>query len=183
MNMKNIILSGLTATACALSAGAQAGPFDYIDYGFGKIDPDSSSSSDDYSSLSGAFQTSAGPFIALETTEYGELDVLAIGAGVYAPVGGQSNVFGMLQYIKADYGNNDETGFRISAGVRTTLTNRVELEGKIKHDDVYSQTDTSFAAALRYYVTPNFSVAANYDTAETNGNDLNAMFASLRLNF
>lgn len=181
--MKKILLSSLAATAFTLSMTAQADTFTYIDYGFGSIDPDYSVSDDDYASLSGAFETSSGPFIAFESTEYGSLDVMAVGAGAYTPIGSQSNLFGVLQYVKVDLGRTDETGFRLTVGVRSTLSDRVELEGKIKHDDVFSETDTSFAAAVRYYVTPNFSVAANYDVAEINSNDQNAMFASLRLSF
>ncbi|GAA0234062.1 hypothetical protein [Marinomonas primoryensis] len=180
--MKNILLASLAATACAFSFSAQAATFTYIDYGFGTIDPDNSTSSDDFSFLSGAFELSNGAFIAAESTEYGNLDVTAIGAGVYTPVGRASSLFGTLQFVQADWGNNnDETGYRFTAGLRSSLADRLEIEGKVKYDDVYTETDSSFAVALRYYVTKNFSIGANYDIAEFNGNDQNAMFASLRL--
>jgi len=180
--MKTILLSSLAAAACVLSISAQAATFTYIDYGFGKIDPDYSTSSDDFSSLSGAFELPNRVFVAAESTEYGNLDVTAIGAGVYTPVGRASNLFGTLQFVQADWGNNnDETGYRFAAGLRSSLADRLEIEGKIKYDDVYTDTDSSFAVALRYYVTRNFSIGANYDIAEFNGNDQNAMFASLRL--
>ncbi|NLQ17878.1 hypothetical protein HGG82_09585 [Marinomonas sp. M1K-6] len=181
--MKKILFSSLVASAFTLSMTAQADTFTYLDYGFGSIDPDYTVSDDDYSSLSGAFETSSGPFIAFESTEYGSTDVMAIGAGAYTPVGSQASLFGVLQYVKVDLGRTDETGFRVSLGLRSTLSDRVELEGKVKYDDVFAETDTSFAAALRYYVSKNFSIAANYDTAELAGNDQNAMFASLRLSF
>ena len=181
--MKKILLAGLAVTTLALSTGAQAATFTYIDYGFGKIDPDNSNPSDDgYSSLSGAFELSNGPFIAAESTEYGSLDVTAIGAGIYAPVGRASSLFGMLQLVKADWGNNnDETGYRFTAGLRSSLADRLEFEGKIKYDDVYRETDSSFALGLRYYMTKNFSIGANYDVAQFSQNDQNAFFASLRL--
>jgi hypothetical protein len=181
--MKKVLLASLAATACALSMGVQASTFTYIDYGLGTIDPDNSTSSDDFSSLSGAFELPNGVFIAAEATEYGNLDVTAVGAGVYTPVGRASSLFGVLQFIQADWGNNndDETGYRFTAGLRSSLADRLEFEGKVKYDDVYTETDSSFAVALRYYVTKNFSIGANYDIAEFNGNDQNAMFASLRL--
>ncbi|MFT4575018.1 hypothetical protein [Marinomonas primoryensis] len=180
--MKNILLASLAATACAFSFSVQASTFTYIDYGFGTIDPDNSTSSDDFSSLSGAFELSNGVFIAAESTEYGNLDVTAIGAGVYTPVGRASSLFGALQFVQADWGNNnDETGYRFTAGLRSSLADRLEVEGKIKYDDIYTETDSSVALALRYYVTKNFSIGANYDIAEFNSNDQNAMFASLRL--
>ncbi|NVK72424.1 hypothetical protein C0J08_07550 [Marinomonas sp. CT5] len=180
--MKKILLAGLAATTIALSTGAQAATFTYLDYGFGKIDPDNSNpSNDDYSSLSGAFELGNGPFIAAESTEYGDLDVTAIGAGIYAPVGRASNLFGTLQLVKADYGNNDETGYRFTAGLRSSLADRLEFEGKFKYDDVFRETDSSFALALRYYMTKNFSIGANYDVAQFAQQDQNAIFASLRL--
>ncbi|KZN13645.1 hypothetical protein [Marinomonas sp. TW1] len=180
--MKKILLSSLATAAVTLSTGTYAESlFTYLDYGFGKVDV--SSSDDGYTSLSGAFETSAGPYVAFESTEYGSLDVMAVGAGMYSGVGSQSNIFGQLQYVQVDIGRNDETGFRITAGVRTTISDRVELEGKFKYDDVFSDTDSSFAVAARYYVTKNFSVAANYDTAEIAGYNYDAMFASLRLSF
>jgi len=183
--MKKILLSSLAATAFTLSMTAQADTFTYIDYGVGNIDPDKSNPiDDDYSSLSVAFEVKNGTFVAAESTEYGSLDVIAIGAGIYTPIGRTSSLFGMLQFVEADWGNNnDETGYRFTAGLRSPIANRLEVEGKIKYDDVFTQTDSSFAFALRYYVAENFSVAANYDIAEINGNDQNAMFASLRLSF
>lgn len=182
--MKKLLISGLVAAAVSLPIAAQADTFTYIDYGFGSIDPDNSNpNNDDYTSLSGAFETSGGPFVAFESTEYGGTDVMAVGAGVFTPAGSQSTLYGALQFVKVDFGRTDETGFRVTLGIRSTLTDRVELEGKVKYDDVFSDTDTSFAAALRYYATRNFSIAANYDTAEIAGNNQNAMFASLRLSF
>ena len=181
--MKRVLLATFAAATLALSAAAQADTFTYIDYGLGKIDPDNSDPvDDDYSSLSGAFELGNGPFIAAESTEYGALDITAIGAGIYTPVGRASSLYGMLQFVQADWGNNnDETGYRFTAGLRSSLADRLEFEGKFKYDDVFTDTDSSFAVALRYYVTRNFSIAANYDIAQYNQNDQNAMFASLRL--
>jgi len=114
--MKKILLSSLATAAVTLSTGTYAESlFTFIDYGFGKVDV--SSSDDDYTSLSGAFETSGGPYVAFESTEYGSLDVMAVGAGVYSGVGSQSNVFGQLQYVEVDRGQNDETGFRLTAGI------------------------------------------------------------------
>lgn len=180
--MNKLLLTGFTAVAFTLSTAAQAESiFTFIDYGTGTVDVDSSD--DEYTSLSGAFETSGGPYVAFESTEYGSLDVMAVGAGVYSGVGSQSNIFGQLQYVEVDLGRSDETGFRLTAGIRTTISDRVELEGKFKYDDVFSDTDSSFAVAARYYVTKSFSVAANYDTAEIAGYNYDAMFASLRLSF
>ncbi|MCW4629805.1 MULTISPECIES: hypothetical protein [Marinomonas] len=181
--MKKILLSSLAATAFTLSMTAQADTFTYIDYGFGSIDPDYTVANDDFSSLSGAFEFGKGAFIAAESTEYGSIDLMAIGAGVYTPIGGASSLFGILQFVDIDWNNNsdDETGYRFTAGLRSSIADRLEVEGKLKYDDVFSETDSSFALGLRFYVTRNFSIAANYDVAEINNNDQNAMFASLRL--
>lgn len=180
--MKKVLLTGLTATACFLSTNVLAESlFTFIEYSKGTVDVDSSD--DEYTSLSGAFETSGGPYVAFESTEYGSLDVMAVGAGVYSSVGSQSNLFGQLQYVEVDLGSTEETGFRLTAGLRTTISDRVELEGKVKYDDVFSETDSSFAVAARYYVTKNFSIAANYDTAEIADYNFDAMFVSLRLSF
>ncbi|GGN30779.1 MULTISPECIES: hypothetical protein [Marinomonas] len=181
--MKKLLLSSLAATAFTLSMTAHANTFTYLDYGFGSIDPDYTVANDDFSSLSGAFEFGKGAFIAAESTEYGSIDLMAIGAGVYAPVGRASSLFGILQFVDVDWNNNndDDTGYRLTAGLRSSLADRLEIEGKLKYDDVFSETDSSFALGLRFYITRNFSIAANYDVAEINENDQNAMFASLRL--
>lgn len=181
--MKKVLLASLAAATCIFTMSAQADTFTYLDYGLGKIDPDNSDPvDDDYSSLSGAFELGNGPFIAAESTSYGALDITAMGAGIYTPVGRASNLYGMLQFVQADWGNNnDETGYRLTAGLRSSLADRLEFEGKFKYDDVFTDTDSSFAFALRFYMTKNLSIAANYDIAQFNQNDQNAIFASLRL--
>ncbi|BFM51385.1 hypothetical protein [Marinomonas sp. THO17] len=180
--MNKLLLVGCATAAFTLSNVTQAESiFTFLDYGKGTVDVDSSD--DEYTSLSGAFDLSGSSYIAFESTEYGSIDVMAVGAGLYSNVGRQSNIFVQLQYIEVDFGRSDDTGYRLSAGLRTTISDRVELEGKLKYDDVFSETDSSFAVAARYYVTKNFSVAANFDSAEIANRNYDAMFASLRLNF
>ncbi|MDB4838219.1 porin family protein [Marinomonas sp.] len=177
--MKKIVLSSVMVTMFSLfSVGANAGLFDILEYSAGQTDAENGDST--YNSFSAAFQLPSpeNVFIAFDSTEIGNTDNLAIGGGYYFPFGPLSSLFGTFQLVDTTFSSSttvenvgtitssdSDTGFRIQVGIRNTLTDYIELEGKVRYTDgITDEADTSFVASFRFYVTENFSVAANYDT-------------------
>ncbi|TBR44836.1 hypothetical protein CBF23_002050 [Marinomonas agarivorans] len=182
---------GLAIAVSAASTALHASDFsyNYIDLGFGITDDENSSSNGEYRTFAGSFVTPMGPFIAFESTSYEEegqynVDLTAVGVGAFTATGSQTDIFGTLQLVNADLGTSgDESGFRVSIGARTALGSHVELDGKVKYEDVYEDSDTSIAIALRYYATPGLAASLNYDTAEINGLEIDSMYAAIRFAF
>ncbi|MBJ7539311.1 hypothetical protein [Marinomonas transparens] len=176
------------ATLLALSTSTHASDYTYIDYALGATDPESTSASGEYSSLSGSFEMQNRAFIAFQSNNYEDdrrydIDITALGIGAYVDSGIRTDLYGLVQLVKTDLGNHEDTGFRITIGLRSSISSNIELAVKIKHEDVYRDTSKSYAAELRYYLTPDFSAGASYETADINGSEMNTLYGSLRLNF
>jgi len=121
--------------------------------------------------------SSNGAFIAAESTEYGKTWCDRYGAkAVYTPVEDRLVCSGHItSFVQCRIGanNNDETGYRFYCGSTCSLAwSFRDWRKKFKYDDVYNRKRTAvLPVALRYYVTKNFSIGANYDIARINGND------------
>lgn len=188
---KILMLSAATLVSLSSFTAEAAGTniFSYVDLGYGVTSPENGSNGD-YTSLSGSFQFNASNFVTLESTRFKnaghyDIDVRGVGVGAFAPIGQYTNIFGSAKLIQTDYNNSsgDDSGYRLTAGLRSTITPRLELEGKMKYEDVYKKTSTKFAAALRFYVNPNFSLAANYDQTDINGTNFSSVFGAARITF
>lgn len=189
--MNKLKVLGLTMAVGVASTGLQASDFSYsyIDLGFGITDDENSSSNGEFRTMNGSFLTPMGPFIAFESTSYEEdgeynVDLTAVGVGAFTATGSQTDIYGTLQLVNADLGGGeDESGFRVSIGARTALNSHVEVDGKVKYEDVYDDSDTSIVIAARYYATPNLAAALAYDTAEIDGTEIDSIYAALRFTF
>ena len=158
----------------ASSATLQASDFSYsyIDLGFGVTINENTDNSGEFKTISGSFQTATGPFIAFESTGYedeadsnGEggynIDLTAVGVGTFFPTGAQTDLYTVLQLVSVDLGETgDESGFRVSAGFRSAFGGNLELDAKVKYEDVYEESDTSFGISARYYLAPSIALSA-----------------------
>lgn len=161
--MKKLIVSSIAAAAFAMSAGAQASAFNYIDYAMGTIDYDSGASDGDYSNLSAVFETPIVPLISLESIDFGGADILKIGIGNYVELGSYTSLYGFVHYN--DY-SHDDSDFSIRAGINSTLTDRLELRASYTTHTDHDGFD-GFKVGLGYYFTENFSISGNYDMLDT----------------
>jgi len=172
-----------------LSASSiQAKDYTYIDYARGATDPESTSNYGKYTSLSSSFEIQNNAFLTFESTQYEDtnrydIDIKAIGMGGLTDYGLRTDLYGMVQLIRSNLGYSKNTGFRITLGLRSNLSNNVEFAAKAKYEDVYTEASNSYALSLRYYFTTALSAGASYETASINESDMNALYGSLRLNF
>lgn len=72
----------------------------------------------------------------------------------------------------------DGSGYKLGAGVRHQLSDRIELHSSLDYLSVESGTDTALTVGGRYYFTHRFSAGAGYTTGDFDG-----ITGSLRLNF
>ncbi|UTV98258.1 hypothetical protein KDW99_13395 [Marinomonas rhizomae] len=173
--MKNIIATGIAATAISLSMNASASPMTFVDYTIGTIDYDSGAGDGDYSAFTVSIDTLIIPLISVEAIDFNDSDVLKVGLGAYADIGQASQIYGLVHYNDYDY---DDSDFSFRVGFRSSLTDR--LEARLSHT-MYSDQDyldnTKFS--LGYYFTQNFSLSGNYQSAD----NYNIMSATARLSF
>lgn len=189
--MNKLKVLGVAVVFGALSTTLQASGFsyNYLDVGFGITDNVDNDSTGEFKTMSGAFQTQSGPFVAFESTGYEEdgqynVDLTALGVGAFTATGGSTDFYGTLQLVNADFGTgSDQSGYRVSMGFRSAFGSHVELDAKVKFEEVYDESDTSVYLAARFYATPTLAAAINYDSAGVNGSDIDSYYASIRLAF
>lgn len=177
--MKKMLVSGAVAALFTLSMGAQAeSPFNYIDYAIGTIDYDHTSSNGDYSSFSASFETPIAPFILVESTDYNGYDELVVGAGTFGDLGSSSHIYGIIHYVSTDGENNDDE-IRLTAGIRSSLADRLEFGAKIRNDITDDNAENVYKLSLNYYLTRNLSFAGNYEIFDS----VDILSASARFSF
>jgi len=190
MNKIKVLGLALALGVSSLSLHASDFGYSFVQLGFGITDDENSTSNGEYSGVTGSFQTQNGVLVLFESTRFEEsgqydFDFTAIGAGIYTATGSQTDLYGGLQLVNADLGaENDESGFRVSIGIRTALTSHIELDGSVKHEDVYdNDSDTGYGLALRYYATPNVAAGVHYDSTDINGLGIESIYGSIRFIF
>lgn len=163
-----------TALVFALSP-AFAGDLSYnfIEIGYQKADLDDdlagfSIDGDGYG-IAGAFEVGENWFIAVGYSaldfDFGvDLDQLSVGGGYHFDMSESTDFFATLSYLTAEisasgFGSLDEDGYGIAIGVRSMLTDKVELNGSIGYSDLGDGADgTAFNAGALYSFTPTFAI-------------------------
>lgn len=63
-------------------------------------------------------------------------------------------------------GEESDTGFFLSTGLRVMVTDRLELNGGLTYADIYNDNSTAFGLGARYEFTDSFSVGFGYTTGD-----------------
>jgi hypothetical protein len=78
------------------------------------------------------------------------------------------DLVGTAQYVRADadagFGSTDESGFRLSGGVRGLIAPKIELRGSVNYIDLDS-SDTYLELAGDYYFTQQFAAGVSLEFA------------------
>jgi len=112
-----------------------------------------------------------------------DFNTLMAGIGYRHALSTTTDVYGIASLVNADFDtsfdDDDDTGYSLSVGVRSMLTNSFELSGSIAYVDVFDDDDVSFAINALYYFNANLSVGASYGIAD----DVDTLGASIRYSF
>ena len=158
---------------------AQDVSYNYLDAAYARVDIDDYSEDADGYLLRAAFEITDNVFLfggysdltvdlrgfdvfLGETIDLREYD---FGVGYAWPVGYASSLYGKLSYVSTESeffgGSFDDDGYGLALGLRTRPAMHVELEGYVDYVDLSDLGDeTSFGAAARFFVTPQFALGA-----------------------
>ncbi len=98
----------------------------------------------------------------------------SVGFGVRFAVSNLTAVYSELRYETKevefredrDTGKVDGDGYSLAVGMRTNLTESLELDGKVAYMDVEGETDSVFKVSFNYYFMPNVAMSASYTTVD-----------------
>lgn len=111
----------------------------------------------------------------------------SLGLGYRHPISATTDIFGAVSYeyieLEADgFGQSDSTdedGYGLAGGIRSMLTNNVELNGTLAYVDIDDESETSLGLSAYYYFNTNFAAGLGY----TFGDEADTYQASLRYAF
>lgn len=146
--------------------------YTYVEAGYFTVDYDVFNESSDGFAFGASVEVAEYAHVfgsySFENLEVGGTDVdgntLALGVGLHKAVHEKVDIVGEVAFLSAKaeaLGQSEtETGFGLTAGVRTMPVERLELDAAITYVDIV-EDDTNFGFGARGYVTEEFSVGAS----------------------
>ena len=184
-----LIPLGCALLFAPLALQADGVSYNYVDAAYASVDIDDFNEDADGFLLRASVEVTEYLFVFGGYSDLG-IDVSGIdvdlreydfGLGYAWPVGNASSLYGKASYVSAEaeaFGATvDDDGYGLALGLRTRPAANIELEGYVDYVDLSDLGDeTSFGAAARFFITPQFALGAEV----VFGEDSTAYGAGLR---
>lgn len=103
-----------------------------------------------------------------------DFNTLSVGLGYRHSISQTTDVFGVVSYedmeVEASYQGDSESdsenGYGLTIGVRSMVSEKVELGGSLKYVDIADETETAFGVSALYNFTDQFSAGVGYSKAD-----------------
>ena len=147
--------------------------YNFIELGYQKAELDDDlagfSVDGDGFGIGGSFEVGESWFIGVGYSTIGfdfgiDLDQISVGGGYHAGLSDRTDFFATLSYLSVEVsasglGSVDEDGYGVAIGVRSMLTDNVELNGSLGYSDLGDGADgTAFNVGALYSFTESFAV-------------------------
>lgn len=113
-----------------------------------------------------------------------DITAYTVGIGAHLPISARTDFVTEVSYIKNEIGyrgfDQDADGYGVDAGIRTMLSDSVELAASVNYvdgDDI--DGEVGFTADARFYMSQRLSLSLGYAERD----EVNGMTAGLRFNF
>jgi hypothetical protein len=173
----------ITATllALVLASPAMAGDLSYnfLEGGYLRVEFDNSGFDldGDGFGIGGSFELNENlfAFASYSTADFDfgiDLNQLSAGVGYHVDISQNSDFFAALSFVRAEaeaagLGSADEDGIGVTIGVRSMVSDQVELFGTLSYVDLGGDADgTSVGGGALYSFTDTFAVGANVEFDE-----------------
>ncbi|WP_417658827.1 porin family protein [Pseudidiomarina sp.] len=83
-------------------------------------------------------------------------------------------VYNDAEVKSSGFGNysEDDTGWNAQIGLRSRLTNDIEVDANVRHVDIYDDSDQEWTVSGRYFITQEFSLGAGYTLIDSDNSYL-----------
>ncbi len=181
----------LTAALLATPAIADGLDYNYLEGGYQRIelDDDFFDVDGDGFGIGGSFEVGDNAFVfgSYGTADFDfgiDFNELTAGVGYHVPVGTNTDFVASIAYVRAEAEASgidiDDNGIGASIGLRSMVTDTVEVFGNINYVDLDdSGDDTSFSGGAWFNVTETFALGVSAGF----GDDTTTYGASARLYF
>jgi len=181
MNKK--LLASAVMSVLSFGALADTPTYDYIEVGYSSFDFDGVPALTGFEikgshSLSDSFYV-AGDHASVSKNGF-DFSLTTVGLGFKMDVTDNASFFTELDYanINAD-GGLDEDGYELTAGIRSMLTEKLELKAAVEYLEIDNDDTTSFVFGAAYEINDSFAVYADYKLES----DVDRIGLGVRFNF
>lgn len=110
-----------------------------------------------------------------------------LGLGYRHPLTENTDMYGGVSYeyveaeVESDFGSDsaDDSGYGLRLGVRSMVTDAIELTGQVAYIKIDDESETAIGVAAFYHFNNNVSIGGGYSAQE----DLDSLSASVRFSF
>ncbi|WP_187424887.1 porin family protein [Marinomonas sp. IMCC 4694] len=103
-----------------------------------------------------------------------DFNTLSIGLGYRHAISSTTDFFGIVSYqdmeIEASFQGNSEgeseNGYGLQAGIRSLVTENIELSGSLSYVDIADESETGFNVSAMYHFTEQFSAGVGYGKSD-----------------
>jgi len=174
MNTVRSLVAAAALAAMPLATQAADMSYTYLEGGLARVDLDGVSSSLDGFYLRGSVSLTDNLFLSgdyVDVSKSGvDFEQYSVGLGGRFPLSGALDLTARIAWVQAEASvraapfnaRAKEDGFSVGAGLRGRLGERLELEGNATYYDLGDGDDTAFGVAVRYFLTGNIAVGADY---------------------
>ncbi len=151
--LKGIALGTVVLALCATAALAEGPGYRYVEGGYLNVDVDDLNGSGDNYFLGGSFGGEwwhvNGTYTSGDLADDVELQIWDIAVGWHGLLGDKADVVAEAAYVDQEIefssGSDNDTGYRVTGGVRWVPFKLLELDGFVNYGDV-SDSDVSYEA-------------------------------------
>lgn len=174
------MLAGALALLLAATALGQTPSYNFVEGGYQRVDLDGDFGADldgDGFRIGASYETAThwhvfGSFASTGLDFDIDLDTLTLGGGYHADISPISSFYANLAFIDADVGASgigsaSESGYGIKVGLRSMVSDELELEGYIGYVDLGGGADgTGIGGSALYHFGGNFAAGLTIDLEE-----------------
>ncbi|MGV6806938.1 MAG: outer membrane beta-barrel protein, partial [bacterium] len=170
---KFVVCAFTFSSITSVAALADQPSYSYVEAGYHKINIDGFDSNPDGYYLKGSVALSESGFLRgefanaeddLEGVDY-EVDALMIGIGYQQPMGENSSIYAVADYLEAEadadgFESVDENGFQVAGGVRGFVADNFELGAEIGYADVEEADGFVGTISAVFHIASGFGISA-----------------------
>ncbi|MEW6999215.1 outer membrane beta-barrel protein [Colwelliaceae bacterium BS250] len=111
---------------------------------------------------------------AYNTTIDSDINTFSAGLGYRHSLFNTTDLFGVISYENKEYklsifnhsDSQSENGYGLKAGLRSLVTNKIELTGSVGYEKIFDSSETELKVSALYHFTDQFSIGLSYGKSD-----------------